>query len=125
MAMKALVAVFEKLGCSDVATYIQSGNVVFRPPASLKLDAATLAAEIEKAIGFEVPVVLRTAEELEEAILRNPFPNADRLHVSFWEQLHPGIRSPRSIPIARRAIPSKSWDARFICCSPMVWPTAN
>ena len=83
MAMKALVAVFEKLGCTDVATYVQSGNVVFRPPASLKLDAATLAAKIEKAFGFEVPVVLRTAEELEETILRNPFPNADRLHVSF------------------------------------------
>jgi len=87
MAMKDLVAVFEKLGCTGVTTYIQSGNVVFRPPASPKLDAATLAAKIEKAFGFEVPVVIRTAEELDDAIRRNPFPKADpekdHLHVSF------------------------------------------
>ena len=89
MAMKDLVAVFEKLGCTGVATYIQSGNVVFHAPASLNIDAATLAAKIEKAFGFPVPVVLRTAEELDEAIRRNPFPKADpekdRLHVSFLE----------------------------------------
>jgi uncharacterized protein (DUF1697 family) len=37
--------------------------------------------------GFPVPVILRTADEMEAVIRRNPFPKADpdkeRLHVSF------------------------------------------
>jgi uncharacterized protein (DUF1697 family) len=87
MKMKDLVAVFEKCGCTDVTTYIQSGNVVYTAPTLAKIDAELLAAKIEKAFGFEVPVVVRTAEELEAAIKRNPFPKADpdkeRMHVSF------------------------------------------
>jgi uncharacterized protein (DUF1697 family) len=85
--MKALAALFVKCGCSDVATYIQSGNVVFCSAGDAKLDPAMLAARIEKTFGFEVPVILRTADELEAVIRRNPFPKADpdkeRMHVSF------------------------------------------
>ncbi|HEY0703705.1 MAG TPA: DUF1697 domain-containing protein [Candidatus Acidoferrales bacterium] len=85
--MKELSALFTKCGCSEVATYIQSGNVVFCTTASSKLDAAMLATRIEKTFGFPVPVILRTAEELEAAVRRNPFPKADpdkeRMHVSF------------------------------------------
>ena len=70
-----------------MATYIQSGNVVFCSPGNSKLDAATLAARIEKTFGFAVPVIVRTADELEAVIRRNPFPKADpdkeRMHVSF------------------------------------------
>ncbi|MEO8874950.1 MAG: DUF1697 domain-containing protein, partial [Polyangiaceae bacterium] len=29
LPMKTLIGLFEKAGCSDVKTYIQSGNVVF------------------------------------------------------------------------------------------------
>jgi uncharacterized protein (DUF1697 family) len=87
LPMKDLTALFMKCGCSDVATYIQSGNVVFSAAGSLKLDGATLAARIEKTFGFAVPVILRTADELDAIIRRNPFPKADpdkeRLHVSF------------------------------------------
>jgi uncharacterized protein (DUF1697 family) len=87
MTMKDLVAVFEKHGCTDVATYIQSGNVVFSAPASMKVDAAELAAKIEKKFGFTAPVVVRTAEEIEAVIARNPYagcdPEKDPLHVSF------------------------------------------
>jgi uncharacterized protein (DUF1697 family) len=87
LPMKELAALFMKCGCSDVATYIQSGNVVFSTAGSLKLDAATLAGRIEKTFGFAVPVILRTADEFATIIRRNPFPKADpdieRLHVSF------------------------------------------
>jgi uncharacterized protein (DUF1697 family) len=85
--MKELAALFAKCGCSDVATYIQSGNVVFCSTENSKLDEALLASRIEKKFGFPVPVVLRTADELEAVIHRNPFPKADpdkeRMHVSF------------------------------------------
>ena len=86
MKMVDLVAVFEKCGCAEIATYIQSGNVVFTAPAG-GIDAAMLEAAIEKRFGFSAPVVLRTAEELDGAIAANPYPNCDqerdRPHISF------------------------------------------
>jgi uncharacterized protein (DUF1697 family) len=86
MAMKDLVAVFEKCGCTDIATYIQSGNVVFTAPVC-GIDAATIEERIAKRFGFEAPVVLRTAAELEAVIAANPYPKCDqekdRPHVSF------------------------------------------
>ena len=45
--MTDLKACFEMIGCSDVATYIQSGNVVFR---SEELDTNTLVIAIERAL---------------------------------------------------------------------------
>ena len=84
--MVDLVAVFEKCGCAGIATYIQSGNVVFTAPAG-GIDAAMLEAAIEKRFGFSAPVVLRTAEQLHAAIAANPYPNCDqerdRPHISF------------------------------------------
>jgi uncharacterized protein (DUF1697 family) len=91
LPMKDLVALFEAAGCEDVVTYIQSGNVVFR--ASDKV-LATLAAQVEKAItkrfGFEAPVVLRSARELDAVARANPFQDADEdaLYVGFLRE-HP------------------------------------
>ena len=86
MKMMDLVSAFEKCGCTEVATYIQSGNVVFTAPSG-GIDAAKLEAAIEKKFGFEAPVVLRTAEELEAAIAATPYADCDqerdRPHVSF------------------------------------------
>jgi uncharacterized protein (DUF1697 family) len=73
-------------GGDDVATYIQSGNVVF---GHASRTAAALAAELERRIartaGFPVPVILRSAGELAKAIAANPFAAEppDHLHVSF------------------------------------------
>jgi uncharacterized protein (DUF1697 family) len=86
MKMVDLVTVFEKCGCKEVATYIQSGNVAFTAPAG-GIDAAMLEAAIQKRFGFSAPVVLRTAEELDAAIAANPYPECDqerdRPHISF------------------------------------------
>ncbi len=88
LPMKDLAAIFEAQGCTGVKTYIQSGNVVFEASAAL---AAKLPRQIAGAIlkghGLNVPVVQRTAEELERVGRRNPFLKAgvvlDTLHVAF------------------------------------------
>jgi uncharacterized protein (DUF1697 family) len=88
--MKALAALFEKAGCRDVRTYIQSGNVVFTPPsrgAPAKLPSM-LASRIEDTFGFRVPVVVRTADELRAVVATNPLlkkkgAEIDRLFVGF------------------------------------------
>ena len=73
-------------GGRDVATYIQSGNAVFTHAgrAAAKV-AADVAREIERAAGFAVSVVVRTAPELAAVIADNPFARADpdHLHVQF------------------------------------------
>lgn len=65
LPMADLRAIFTSLGCSDVSTYIQSGNVLFNAPARL---AASLPAKapkaIEKQFGFAPAVMVRAKEEL-------------------------------------------------------------
>ncbi len=84
--MAALAAVFAKFGCTEIETYIQSGNVVFAPPA-VGLSAKSIAASIEACFGFSVPVVLRTRLELAQVLAANPFVGLDLdlklLHVVF------------------------------------------
>jgi uncharacterized protein (DUF1697 family) len=63
--MADLRAAFEDMEFADVATYIQSGNVLFRAPRQAR---AELALQIEAALsrryGTELKVVLLTAAQL-------------------------------------------------------------
>jgi uncharacterized protein (DUF1697 family) len=72
--MKALVEIFTSAGCTEVQTYIQSGNVVFSASGPVLTKLPTLvSAAILKQCGCQVPVVLRTASELRAALGKNPF----------------------------------------------------
>ena len=53
LPMKALGTLLESLGCSDVKTYIQSGNVVFEHPSSeSKKLSRDIGAAIDSEFGF-------------------------------------------------------------------------
>ena len=85
--MDALRNVVEKAGGTNVATYIQSGNVVFDHASRSEATLTTkLAGAIAKAFGFTgFSLTLRTAKELVDIVEHNPFagaPEAD-LHVLF------------------------------------------
>lgn len=71
--MAALQASLSALGLSDVRTYLQSGNVVFRAD---KADAGRLAAAIRARIaqdfGHEVAVLVMTAAQLDQIANANP-----------------------------------------------------
>jgi uncharacterized protein (DUF1697 family) len=74
LPMKLLAEIFVEAGCSDVRTYIQSGNVVFRAPAALAAKLPSVVPKaIAKAVGFDVPVVVRSAAELRALVNKNPF----------------------------------------------------
>ena len=88
LPMAVLVELFSELGCSDVRTYVQSGNVVFCSTAALATTLAdTVAKAIERRRKLKVPVVLRSARELARVVAANPFVRADvdavELHVMF------------------------------------------
>lgn len=88
IAMGDLKALHETLGYTDVKTHLNSGNVVFT--ADVAADD-TLAHDIERAIAssldMDVPVIVRSGEEMELIVESNPFPqHADdhkTLHVTF------------------------------------------
>jgi uncharacterized protein (DUF1697 family) len=83
--MKDLRATFEALGFTDVATYIQSGNVVFDAKSAPK--AAAIEGRIARTFGFDIAVVLRTPKELAGVIDANPFPDdTAKVHVMFLNQ---------------------------------------
>ena len=83
VAMSELRALVESLGHRDVSTFIQSGNVLFT--TSKKITATTLERAIDKELGVDITVVLRTASELETVVKANPFKDVDlsKLHVGF------------------------------------------
>jgi uncharacterized protein (DUF1697 family) len=87
LPMKDLARLFADAGCTDVCTYIQSGNVVFEAPASASKLADVITAKVEKRFGYRVPVILRTSQQMAKIVRDNPFLQAGlaekTLHVYF------------------------------------------
>lgn len=67
LPMAQLKAACESAGLTDVRTFLQSGNVIFN---TTRKDPAAL---IEKALDMDVKVIVRTLDELQKVIARNPF----------------------------------------------------
>lgn len=87
LAMSTLRSALERVGCTEVVTYIQSGNAVVIPPAPEPSDlAATLSDAVSAAAGYRVPVVLRTSAALAGVVDANPYPGTEgtHLHVVFF-----------------------------------------
>jgi uncharacterized protein (DUF1697 family) len=87
--MDQLRKAFEELGFEDVATYVQSGNVVFKSP---KKTSADLSRKIEEMLlrrfNMSVHVIMRTAEEVDDVLRNNPFlkergTDVTKLYVTF------------------------------------------
>jgi uncharacterized protein (DUF1697 family) len=84
------------LGLDDVATHLQSGNVVFRTSRGAKDVAAAIEQEIADAFGVRSTVILRTAAQLKKVAGSNPFagdePDPKKLLVVFLEAA-PGAKA--------------------------------
>jgi len=88
LPMKALKALLEEMGCENVATYIQSGNVVFlhkeQRPDVLQ---SRIGQVVHSKYGFEPQVLLLTIDQLSVASAENPFLTAESepktLHLFF------------------------------------------
>jgi uncharacterized protein (DUF1697 family) len=90
--MEDLKKAFKSLRYKQVTTYIQSGNVVFgTPTANSKLLRSEIEKKLQKVFGFEVSVIVKTIQELEEVVRRNPFKKVklkedEKLYVTFLAQ---------------------------------------
>ena len=104
--MADLRELLTEAGFDDVATYVQSGNIVLRSrrgPAALQRDVAGL---IEGRFGFAVPVLARSADELAAVVAHDPIDGAAsdprRYQVTFLAEAAPGeiIDTLRGLAIA-------------------------
>lgn len=73
--MSDLKVIYKNLGFSDAETYIQSGNVIFRSASSLSISytSSVIEKEILERYKFNVPVMIRTADEIRKLFSVNPF----------------------------------------------------
>jgi len=74
MSMADVKTLYESLGLKDVRSHLQTGNIIFQ---CAKGNPAKLGKRIENAMekkfGFHRDVMIRTPEQLEAVIKRNPF----------------------------------------------------
>jgi uncharacterized protein (DUF1697 family) len=108
LGMADLRRLFVDLGHTDVATYLQSGNVIFTPAAGPR---SRLSAAIEQRIAAEldltVTVLVRSGKDLAQVVAGNPFTSRSAdpatLHVTFLAD-RPGadrvkhLEAPSGVP---------------------------
>lgn len=80
--MKSLKALFENMAYENVRTYIQTGNVIFDNET---YDVQQMENSLRGTYSFDIPVVVRSKEELEE-IQQHPIFIKDQVYVMFLAQ---------------------------------------
>lgn len=87
VSMPELRGALGDAGYEDVATLVQSGNIVLsssKKPATVEREIATVVADL----GVDCAVVVRTRDELADVIERNPIPEGESkpklLQVTFF-----------------------------------------
>ncbi|MBO9123174.1 MULTISPECIES: DUF1697 domain-containing protein [unclassified Rhizobium] len=91
LPMTELKAICERLGFTDVKTYIQSGNVLFRANAKEADVARVLDGALGEVLGKKPGVTVRSRKEMEAIVGKAPFPDAKPsfLLVSFLPEIAP------------------------------------
>ncbi|MEI6752556.1 MAG: DUF1697 domain-containing protein [Paludibacter sp.] len=91
--MEALREMYCRLGFSDVQSYIQSGNVIFRTEETdTKSLGKSISAEILKTFDCEISVLVLERDEWRNALKNNIFlndssKNPDFIHLTFLSDL--------------------------------------
>jgi uncharacterized protein (DUF1697 family) len=83
--MADLREIVAEIGCTDVATYIQSGNVIATSTLAAKTLASRLESALEKRFGFRPRTMVRTRAQITKVLAANPFADREpsKVHVGF------------------------------------------
>jgi uncharacterized protein (DUF1697 family) len=130
VGMADLRALLTELGYGDVRTLLQSGNVVLTSGLQPRQLERQLASQLEEGLGFEIALVVRTRDELADAIERNPLggvaTDPSKYLVSFLSaELEPAIArelSAADVAPARLAISGRElfcWHPNGLAASPL------
>jgi uncharacterized protein (DUF1697 family) len=77
IAMPALRQALGTEGFTDVRTYVQSGNVLLTSDDQPEKLAHDIRALVARNFDLDIPVVVRTRDELAAVVAGNPIPGAD------------------------------------------------
>ncbi|NQY05235.1 MAG: DUF1697 domain-containing protein [Flavobacteriaceae bacterium] len=84
LPMAALRELLNDLGLSEVKTYIQSGNLIFKSKnTNIKSLEVAIEQAIKKQFNYEVPTLIREVSAWERAFSNNPYKDKDPKKVSF------------------------------------------
>ncbi len=73
LPMAELRAMLETIGCTDVRTYVQSGNAVFGTTSSTEELTEAVEGALEAYMGRPIATTLRTEDEMRAVVDREPF----------------------------------------------------
>jgi uncharacterized protein (DUF1697 family) len=108
IAMPELRELLAAAGFEDVRTYLQSGNVVLTSKAKAAQVARATERAIGERLGLEIPVVVRTRNELAKVVQRDPLGDVatdpKRYQVSF---LSAKLDTAAVRRLEARAVPSE------------------
>ena len=105
--MARLRALLDGMGLARVRSYIASGNVFFDAeldtPAERAELTATIEARLREEFGFDIPVVLRSTDEVAAALAAAPFDQVEltpdtRLSIAFLSGPLTGLTLPLRSP---------------------------
>lgn len=129
--MAELRALLEELGFEHVRTHLQSGNAIFDAPGEPADVERLLEARLEERFGFEVPVMVRTRDELAAIVEADPLGDVatdpKRLQVMFLAgpldrarlaHLDPDDFAPETFCLGEREI--YVWSPEGIRTSPVL-----
>ena len=96
IGMPALRQALGDAGFDDVRTYVQSGNIVLGTKAKSSTVASRCRKVIAETFSLDIPVIVRTRDELAEVVKGNPLgavaENPKRYQVCFLAaELAPGV----------------------------------
>ncbi len=77
LPMAELRRICVELGLGDVRTYINSGNVLFTSDRTENELTVILERALQERQEKHIPVMIRTAGDLERVLAHNPFPDAE------------------------------------------------
>jgi uncharacterized protein (DUF1697 family) len=83
LPMADLRRIAEDCGFTDVRTYVQSGNIVFRTGAPAAKAAATLRSAIAGATALDPALAVRTPAQMAAVVDGCPFEDTAHVHVTF------------------------------------------
>ena len=91
IAMPELRTLAEGLGYEAVATYINSGNLLFESRRGVKGLAEEITAAISDTFGHTIDVTVRTHDQLVGIVANNPYPegNPSQVTVAFLTKAPP------------------------------------
>lgn len=124
IAMADLRVLLEGLGYTDVVTLLNSGNVVFRATKGTSLKhSADIATAIARQLKIDVPVIVKSAKELDAVAAGNPWassaPDHSQLLVAFAQdaQVLAGFKTISPLVVAPEEFSVGAHAAYLHCAS--------